>query len=181
MAEGFGLYLDPKTITESTASRKNVLKVPTEAENDTLYVKNETERKWREHMVVKDTKMGPWPDDKDVVVVTVQYQVTDEHYELNAGRIMTKNYFITIPAITDSTHKQYKKTMMNLGKLNQLVRSCGLEIEKDDSGRVPYHTYFNDDKPLVGVTFWAVIRDYVWMKDGSPNPDQDIDNFIQEK
>lgn len=183
MAE-FHLFLDSQTITASNAARRGLLDVPTADENDTLFQRSETDKKWREHMEVKATKMAPWEKDPKIGIVTIQYKVTAEHYKKNANRIVTKSYFINTTAINEGqTHADYKRTMMNIGKLNSLIRACGVELEKDDNGKVAYHDYFNgEEKPLVGRRFWGIIRDYVWKnRNDEMQPDQDIDGFVEDK
>jgi hypothetical protein len=181
MDNNFMLFLDAATVSASMASRRGFLDIPTADENDTLYKRSDTDIKWREHFEVKDTKIAPKADDPKVAVITVQYRVTDEAYPKNAKRVFTKNYYINTEAMRDANHPEYKKTMMNIGKLNSMIRACGVELEKDDNGRVGYHTYFNDEKPLVGKRFWGVVRAYSYKnRNDEIVDDQDIDNFIPE-
>jgi hypothetical protein len=179
----FHLFLDAQTLSASNAIKRGLLTIPTADENDTLFQRSETDKKWREHFEVKATDMKEWEQDKAVGIVTVQYKVTDEHYPTNKNKIMTKSYFINSTAIKEGAgHKEYKRTMMNIGKLNALIRASGVELEKDDNGRVPYHNYFNgEDKPLIGKRFWGIVRDYTYKnRNEEVVNDQDIDNYLPE-
>jgi len=182
----FHLFLDQQTLATSNAIKRGLLTIPNAEENDTLFQRSETDKKWREHFEVKATDMKEWEQDKKVAIVTVQYKVTDRHYQTNKNKILTKSYFINSAAISEgAAHKDYKRTMMNIGKLNALVRAVGVELEKDDNGRVPYHNYFNgppgEDKPLVGKHFWGIVRDYTYKnRNDEVVNDQDIDNYLPE-
>lgn len=181
MSDNFKLYLDAATVSASNASRRGLLDVPNETENDTLYKRSDTDMKWREHFEVKDTKIAPKADEPKVAIVTVQYRVTNEGFPKNANRVFTKNYYINTEAMRDSSHPDYKKTMMNIGKLNNLIRATNVDLEKDDAGRVAFHVYFSEDKPLVGKRFWGVVRAYTYKnRNDEIVDDQDIDNFISE-
>lgn len=186
----FKLFFKPETINQANASRRGLLDVPTEEQNPTLVLKG-TNKKWRELIEIKDTQVVPWESDPNVARITVQFRVTPEcPYEPNKNRVLTKTYWLTVPAVTDPKHKDHKKAMMTVGKLNAMIRGAGLEIQVDENGQVPYHIYFNGDpenesgldmgdKPLIGKQVWGVIRDYTYESEtkGVVN-DQDVDNFI---
>ena len=186
MAEkSFQLFLTADTIAAANASRKGMLDVPTEDENPTVYRKSADETKWRELIVVKDTKLMPSKEDSNTAVFTVQYRVSDDcPYDKNKGKVLTKWYYLNMAAVKNKDHEEYKRANMVLGKLNGLIRGCSVDIEKDENDRVPYHIYFNGEdggeRPLVGKQFWGIIRDYKYKsrKTDEMVNDQDIDNFI---
>ena len=182
------LFIDETTLTAINSSRKGLLTVPTEEQNSTLYSKGDGTSKWREVFEVKDTKYVPAPNDpQNTGIFTVQYKVSDESpYEPNVGRVLTLTYWVTLAAIKDATHADHKKTVINLAKMSSLLRACGVEVVKDDSGRVAFADYFNgtEDEPtkaLVGKTFIGVVRQYNYHsnKTNETETAQDIDNFIK--
>lgn len=181
MSDNYQLYLDAASVAAADANKRGLLDVPSTDENDTLYVRGENDKKWRELMEIKDTGMAPWEDRPEIMKVTVQYRVTEDAYEKNARKVLTKTYWVNTKAVKDPAHKDFKRTMIALGNLNALVRAAGLTLEKDDDGRVAYHEYFSGTKPLVGRRFWAVVRDYQYKnRDGEIVPDQEITSFLPE-
>jgi hypothetical protein len=188
--EHFNMFIDEKTVTAINASNKGLLTVPTEEQNDTLYVKSDTEKKWRELVEVRDTKCGPSPEGTHTIF-TVQYRMHDDGYpQPNRGRIMTKSYWVNPAALKDAGHDEHKKSRMNMGKMLQLMKACEVELVKSvdpETGEEGYDmkSLFNGidgDKPMVGKVFWGIIRDYVYQSRregvGLVN-DQDIDRFIK--
>lgn len=181
----FTLYVDEKTLGEINSNSKGLFAVPLPDENDTLYEKSEAEKKWRELLEVRDTKLGPSKDDKNTVIFTVQYRAHEDGYEKpNKGRVLTKNYWVNMAAVKDPQHEEHKRSLIAMSRLTSLCKACGITLEKDETGQVPYHIYFNGaeggEKPLVKKMFWGIIRAYQYTNRRTNElvDDQDVDKFI---
>jgi hypothetical protein len=179
VANDYQLYLDAATVAAGDAQKKGLLDIPTKDENDTLYERGK-DKKWREHFVIKQVGMEPWADKPEVMKFTCQFRVLDDSYEKNQNRVMTITYWVNTKALKNAQHEEYKRTMMAVGTLNAIIRASGMDIQKDDAGRVAYHEYFKPDGPLTGVKFWGVVRDY-WYVSKKHNEEvnvQEISSFL---
>lgn len=182
--EYFTVFIDEKTVADINASARNALSVPTEEQNDTLYIKSDTEKKWRELLEIRDTKVA-LSEDKEDTIYTVQYRVSNDGYEQpNRGRVFTLSYWVSNAGLNNPGHESHKKAKMNMVKVVSLLKACGVTMVKNEDGKYPFHEYFNamnGEKVLVGKSFWGIIRDYQYIsrKDNALTPGQDVDKFIK--
>lgn len=179
----FNFFIDEKTVAEINTNSKGFLARPTEEQNETLYVKSESEAKWRELLEVRDTSYRMSDDEKNAIF-TVQFRVHQDGYaQPNRGRVITMNYWISQEGLQDSDSPDHKKAIMNMTKLMGLLKVCGITLEKNSEGKYDIAQYFKGEKPMVGQVFWGIIRDYVYIPrnstDKTPTPGQDIDKFIK--
>jgi hypothetical protein len=171
----YTLEMSPESIKAALASSRSLLAAPSHA--DVRGEGGKQTKQWYELFGVVNSKLGPNKKNAALAQIEVELVVSAEGDDLtNVGRHHWQYFFVN-PA-SRKGDEDWDQQNRNLSSIHNLLRACGLSDQVDaylDNGqKVPYHEFFNREKPLVGKTIRARVREYI-NRDGDPQ--QDVSRF----
>jgi hypothetical protein len=169
------VFIPPDVINDANKAADPKLEIPESAVVKGMKGTPRFKANWNELVSIVSATMEDVEDPTKPpgrAVVLVQLQVSpDSPDPLNLGKAIFFRGYINESSLANKGSKEYKMTIISVGKINALLRACGIET----SGGVDYDQYFNGDvSPLIGSKLWAVMQH----KEANEEYPQEVRNFV---